>query len=214
MWKPGQEGEPIVEFPKPMRTLARRLRGAAILAAALLVLGPAAAVAGESYVFAVGLRGNPEVGCMITTGGEPCQEGRVQGAVVSDGTPAFVGHFNFKLPGLREDRAPLGRKGRGRLDGDFTVATDAEPLRCKFTGRVRAQGVLMPSDASALRFHTGTFEARGRCGDRPAVMKAIWSGAIGNSDGPFILSFERFQGRLAGSIRFSGRHSIERFYLP
>lgn len=203
-----------MEHLASMRTLAARLCGAALAAVVFLAPGSGTAAGGDAHVFAVGLRGDPEVGCIVTTGDDPCHKDRVRGTVFPDGNPALFGDFSFKIPAVGEDGALVRGTGRGELKADFTAGPGAATVHCTFTGRVRAHGVQMPPGASSLRFYTGTFQARGRCGSQPAVMKAIWSGAVINSDGPFIFSFERFEGRLAGSIRFAGRRSARSFYLP
>ncbi len=167
----------------------------------------------ETRTFTASLRGEPQVGCIVTTGGERCSAEQVRGAIVADGAPAFAGTFSFELPGLRDGRAPIGRRGRGRLTGTFLAPGDVEPVHCVFKGRLRTQGVAIPGGASTRRFHAGRFDARGRCGGAPALLNAIWSGSIGNTDGELVTSFERFDGRLAGSIRTRAGSEVE-FRLP
>lgn len=182
---------------------------------ALLAAGrPLAAADYESRAFAASLRGEPQVGCIVTAGGARCSSGEVRGALLADGEPAFGGTFVFALPGLRSGQAPIGRRGRGKVVGTLAGDGGAEPVRCVFKGRLRAQGVAVPAGAATRRFHAGRFDARGRCGGEPALMNAIWSGSIGNTDGAFVASFERFEGRLAGTIRMRGGSEEVTFRLP
>jgi hypothetical protein len=168
----------------------------------------------ETHTFTASLRGEPQVGCIVTTDGDRCRAEEVRGAVVADGSPAFAGTFVFELPGLRGGRAPIGQRGRGKVVGTFFAPGDAEPVRCVFKGRLRTQGVAIPGGASTQRFHAGRFEARGRCGGTPAMLNAIWSGSIGNTEGAFVASYERFDGRLAGSIRMRNGTNEVIFRLP
>jgi hypothetical protein len=156
--------------------------------------------AAELHAFAAGLRGEPEVGCIVTSGAG-CAGDRISGTLAADGDASFAGRFAFVLPGFRDDAGRLLRRsGRGRLVATFTPA-GAAGRACVLKGRVRAQGVSLPASASARRFHTGTFNARGRCDGQPARLEAIWSGAIGSVDeSGMLLDFERFQGRLVGRL--------------
>jgi hypothetical protein len=174
--------------------------GVAVATAALLGC-PGTPRAAEPHVFAAALLGEPEVGCIVTSGGAGCAGDRVSGTLAPDGDPSFVGRFAFVLPGFRDDAGgPLRHGGRGRLVGTFTPA-GAAGRTCVLKGRVRVQGVFVPAGASTRRFHTGTFVARGRCDGGTAHLKAIWSGAIDSVDeGGMFLDFERFQGRLAGRL--------------
>ena len=172
-----------------------------IVLVALLGYRVAAPRAAERHVIAAGLIGDPEVGCILTSGGAQCAEDRIRGTVVPDGESTFDGRFAFQLPGIRGDGGTLLRRGgRGRLEGTFTSAGGAA-RRCVLKGRVRTQGISLPAGASTLRFHTGTFAARGRCDGERVRFKAIWSGAIGAGDaGEMVFDFERFQGKLAGRL--------------
>jgi hypothetical protein len=207
-----------VQRPEISRQTGRRPRfiAASIVAlAALVAVSPSLfARELETRTFTASLRGEPQVGCIVTTGRERCRAEEVRGTVVADGSPAFSGAFVFELPGLRGGRAPIGQRGRGKVAGTFLVPGDAEPVRCVFKGRLRTQGVAIPGGASAQRFHAGRFDARGRCGGAPALLNAIWSGSIGNTDGAFVASYERFDGRLAGSIRMQSGTNEVVFRLP
>lgn len=184
------------------------------MAVAVAVHVPAASAA-EPVAFAVTLEGEPEVGCIVITDGAPCPRNRVRAAVLPDGEPGFVGSLDFALPGLRKDGPHvLERGGRATLRGLFTPSADAAPLRCTFEGRMRVEGVLLPTSASTRRFHTGTFEAHGRCEGRRTRLRAIWSGSIGDTSGGTVFDFERFRGRLAGTMRLAGAAGLERHELP
>lgn len=194
----------------------RRFIAAAIVGlAALVAVSPSLhAHEHETRTFAATLAGEPQAGCIVTTGEDRCTSEQVRGEIVADGEPAFDGTFVFELPGLRGESAPIGRRGRGKVVGTFAAPGDAQPVRCVFKGRLRTQGVAIPAGTSTRRFHAGRFDARGRCGGEPARMNAIWSGSIGNTDGAFVASFERFEGRLAGSIRMHGATHEVIFTLP
>ena len=190
-----------------LKRLGGQLRRASLTLgfAALLATSASGASAGETFPFSSALVGEPEVGCIVTTGDAACKGDVIRGRVIPDGEPALAGTFAFKLPGFRAGRAILdGRGTRGTVRGELTLASGADPISCTFKGRIRTQGVFLPEGTSVRRFHTGTFEARGRCGDQRAVMKAIWSGSIGNTEGELVRSFDRFDGRLAGTIRLPG----------
>jgi hypothetical protein len=184
--------------------LHRRLRFGVLsfALAALMATTASGAAAGESVAFSSRLVGNPLTGCLVAVGPPTCKDGVVDGQLVADGDPALSGTFTFKLPGVRA-RTPVidGRGGRGAVRGELSLGAGSEPLRCTFRGRVRTRGIALSEGASVLLFHTGTFDARGECGGQRAIMKAIWSGTIGNRDGDLVMSFERFDGRLAGTIR-------------
>lgn len=207
-----------MQRPKTTRRSGRspRFIAAAIVGLAALVAVSPSLLAREyeTRTFAASLEGEPQVGCIVTTGGDRCSSEQVRGAIVADGEPAFDGTFVFELPGLRGGRAPIGRRGRGKLVGTFVADGEAESIRCVFKGRLRTQGVAIPGGASTRRFHAGRFDARGRCGGEPALMNAIWSGSIGNTDGAFVASFERFDGHLAGSIRMRNGTDEVIFRLP
>ena len=179
---------------------ARAFHVVAAIAAAALLGHARTTPAAELHVFTAGLRGEPEIGCLVTNGAG-CAGDRITGTLAPDGDSSFAGRFVFVLPGVRDDAGRLlRRRGRGRIAGTFTPP-GAAGRTCVLKGRVRAQGVSLPASASARRFHTGTFDARGRCGGAPARLEAIWSGAIGAADeSGMLLDFERFQGRVAGRL--------------
>jgi hypothetical protein len=172
-----------------------------IVLVALLGYRVAASRAAERHVIAAGLIGHPQVGCLVAIGGGQCAEDWIRGTAVPDGETTFAGRFAFHLPGLRgDDGALLRRAGRGRLEGTFTPA-GGPGRHCVLKGRVRTQGVSLPAGASTLRFHTGTFAARGHCDGERVRLKAIWSGAIdAGTAGEMVFDFERFQGKLAGQL--------------
>jgi hypothetical protein len=179
------------------------IRFAIAVWAAMLFGATGPALAGETHVFMVGLLGDPEVGCIVTTPDGACAKDRLSGTLIPDGSASFEGDFYFNLPGLRDSvRQPLRRVGRGLLEGVFTPADGKTSMRCVVRGRVRAQGIFLPAGSSAQRFHTGNFDGRGRCGSERVRLRAIWSGAVGPVSDPMILDFERFQGRLAGTLLF------------
>jgi hypothetical protein len=186
----------------------RRAVSVFVLVASLsvsLILGPGArvALARNAHVFSVGLLGEPEVGCIVTTGEDACGQDVFRGMLVAEGDARFDGEYEFSLPGLRGDeRQPLRRRGRGRLDGRFTSARGATPVECSLRGRMRTQGVFLPVSGSTRRFYTGVFEGRGQCAGRRVKIRAIWSGSIGPVEAPMTFDFERFQGRLAGTVVF------------
>jgi hypothetical protein len=199
------------------RGKSRFLRGPALALAALMAASIPArgALAGDAVAFAVVLDGRPETGCIVTTDSVPCARNRVLATVRPDGASGFEGSFDLLLPGLRQaGPRVLRRGGRATLRGVFAASPDAEPVRCAFRGRVRVAGVLLPAGASTRRFHTGTFEARGLCAGEGVRLSAIWSGAIGNTSGESVFDFERFRGRLAGTMKFSDADGPERYELP
>jgi len=189
---------------KPRARGSMVLIGFAIVVWAAMLFGATGpALAGETHVFTVGLFGDPEVGCIVTTQDGACANDSLSGTLIPDGGAGFEGDFEFNLPGLRDsDRQLLRRAGRGRLEGVFTPADGETSMRCVVRGLVRAQGIFLPIGSSAQRFHTGTFEGRGRCGSERVRLRAIWSGAISPVSDPMIFDFERFQGRLAGTLLF------------
>jgi len=189
---------------KPRARDSMLLIGFAIVVWAAMLFGARGpALAGEAHIFTVGLFGDPEVGCIVTTQDGSCANDSLSGTLIPDGGASFEGDFDFNLPGLRDStRQPLRRVGRGRLEGVFTPADGETSRRCVVRGRVRAQGVFLPTGSSAQRFHTGNFEGRGRCGSERVRLRAIWFGAIGPVTDPMIFDFERFQGRLAGTLLF------------
>ncbi len=191
---------------------------AAYAALALLTVSaavPARAHDADAYVFAVTLRGEPEIGCSVTTDDDGCGGDLVRGEALAEGDPAFSGRFAFTLSGRRAaDPGLLGGSGRAMLRGSLTPFPGAPAIACKLRGRVRTRGVSLPVGDGAARIYTGTFDARGVCDGQPARLRAIWSGSIGTTDGAVITDFERFRGRLAGSIRVGARHGGVGYHLP
>lgn len=176
---------------------------ATVVWAAMLFGATGPALAGEAHIFTVGLFGDPEVGCIVTTQDGACAKDSLSGTLIPDDGASFDGDFDFNLPGLRDfARQPMRRVGRGRVEGVFTPAGGETSGHCVVRGRVRAQGIFLPSNSSARRFHTGNFEGRGRCGSERVRLRAIWFGAIGPVSDPMVFDFERFQGRLAGTLLF------------
>jgi hypothetical protein len=100
--------------------------------------------------------------------------------------------------------------GRGEISGVFMPAGGDVSRPCVVKGRVRAQVVLTPSAGLTRRFHTGTFEGRGRCDGERVIVRAIWSGATEQVDGPIFMDFQRFFGQLAGTFRFQQGGSSNR----
>jgi hypothetical protein len=191
----------------------------AVLAA--LVMGiishatPACAHGAEAYVFAISLRGDPEVGCSVTTDDDGCGGDLVQGDALAEGTPAFSGRFAFTLSGRpATDSGLLGGRGRAVLRGSLIPFPGAPSIACRLRGRVRTRGVSLPVGDGAARIYTGTFDARGVCDGQPARVRAIWSGSIGSIDDAVVTDFERFSGRLAGTVRIGARHGGVGYRLP
>ena len=196
------------------RWLSRHVRSLTFATMVVALVPGAAAVRAhdEPQVFTAILEGAPQVGCIVTTGDAPCPGGRVRATVIADGDPDLTGTFDFRLPGLGEGGARVFRRGgRGVLDGLFGFGGEA--VHCVLRGRIRVQGVLLPSGASAQRFHTGTFEGRGRCAGRRARVRAFWSGSVSSTDGEAVLDHERFEGRLAGDLHIRGG-GLDRHELP
>ena len=87
---------------------ARAFHVVAAIAAAALLGHARTTPAAELHVFTAGLRGEPEIGCLVTNGAG-CAGDRITGTLAPDGDSSFAGRFVFVLPGVRDDAGRLLR---------------------------------------------------------------------------------------------------------